>query len=275
MKRVVILIGSELRHDYVRMVVARTQGVTVLRSFCEGKRGAPKIEIEGDGADAEVQRRHLALRRASEEEFFGSFVRTVEDQSHPMFVCRGAVNEADVADEICELEPDLLLGFGCSIVREPLLTRFRGRFLNAHLGLSPYYRGSGTNFWALVNGEPEFVGCTFMHMDVRVDAGRIIHQIRARVVAGDTPHTIGNRLISDMAETYGRIAARFDEIEDVAQPPRPETERYYRRRDFGGDAVHTLYRQFDRGLVARYLNEKEERCVAAIIISNQIFAQEA
>src|SRR5690606_10372264 len=104
-----------------------------------------------------------------------------------------------------------------SLIREPLLSAFQGRFLNVHLGLSPYYRGSGTNFWPLVNGEPEFVGATFMHIDAGVDTGEVIHQIRARIFPGDTPHQIGNRLIADMARVYAALIRDFDRLERM--PP--------------------------------------------------------
>jgi len=48
------------------------------------------------------------------------------------------------------------------------------------LGLSPYYLGSGTNYWPLVNEKPEFVVATFMHIDTDIDTEEIIHQIRAK-----------------------------------------------------------------------------------------------
>ena len=39
------------------------------------------------------------------------------------------------------------------------------------------------------------VGATFMYIDAGIDTGEIIHQIRADIVIGDSPHSIGNRLI--------------------------------------------------------------------------------
>ena len=40
MKHAVIHTGSELRHDYVRMVIAQTQGLTAPRGYAVGERGA-------------------------------------------------------------------------------------------------------------------------------------------------------------------------------------------------------------------------------------------
>ncbi len=35
-KRVVLLTGSELRHSFVRKAIALSEGVSVIRSYCEG-----------------------------------------------------------------------------------------------------------------------------------------------------------------------------------------------------------------------------------------------
>ncbi|MDR9382125.1 MAG: formyltransferase family protein, partial [Natronomonas sp.] len=171
-------------------------------------------------------------------------------------------------EEITDLDPDLLVAYGCSIVRGPLLSEFRGRFLNVHLGLSPYYRGTGTNFWPLVNGEPEYVGATFMYIDEGVDTGEIVHQIRARVYPDDTPHQVGNRLIADMTRTYIKIVRRFDALKPVDKPSEPEDSNYYRRDDYTTEATRKLYQNFGSGLVERYLEEREDRIRAVPIVSN-------
>ena len=43
-----------------------------------------------------------------------------------------------------------------------ILKEFRSKIINAHLGLSPYYRGSGTNIFPFVNKEIEYVGVTYV-----------------------------------------------------------------------------------------------------------------
>ena len=140
--------------------------------------------------------------------------------------------------------------------------------LLVHLGLSPYYRGSGTNFWPLVNGAPEFVGATFMHLDAGVDTGEIIHQVRARVFPNDTPHQIGNRLIVDMVDRYAAVIRNFDRLQRMPQPQIPPDVRVYRSRDFTEAATRQLYDNFAAGLVATYLAEQDRRVLAVPIVQN-------
>lgn len=269
MKSVVILTGSEPRHTFLRKAIAASGVCTVLRSYCEGLEHSLEVRLDRAQAAADsVQRVHAAARARSESDFFELFNRLYEDRSNPVFLPKGAINDEEHTAAIIALAPDLMAAFGCSLVKEPLIAAFPRRFVNVHLGLSPYYRGSGTNFFPLVDGRPEFVGATFMHLDSGIDTGEIIHQIRARVYPGDTPHQIGNRLIGDVALVYAALIERFDELRAMPQPPVPDDARLCRRADFTEEATRMLYAGFADGMVERYLEEREARCEAVPIVSH-------
>lgn len=267
MKRIVILTGSELRHIFFRKFIGLSDDIQVIHSYCEGLEQSLQTLVTTQH-DNSLRTRHLINREQSERDFFGLFVDNVPDNSRPISLPKGTINSPPYTNAIIQSKPDLLIAYGCSIIREPLLSAFNGRFLNVHLGLSPYYRGSGTNYWPLVNNEPEYVGATFMYIDAGVDTGEIIHQIRARIIWGDTPSSIGNRLIVDMAYVYREIIRRFDVLERMRQLPKPEKDRVYRKKDFSEESVATLYDNFANSLVEKYLSEEAERCRKVPIIRN-------
>jgi methionyl-tRNA formyltransferase len=111
-----------------------------------------------------------------------------------------------------------------------------------------------------VHGRPEYVGATFMHLDRGIDTGKIIHQIRARIYPGDTVHLIGNRLIADAAEVFARLVANFHEVIELPQPSDQDLHQLCLRRDFTRESIHQLRSQFESGMIARYLGERERRC---------------
>lgn len=267
MKRIVILTGSELRHTFMRKFLALSEDIQVIQSYCEGLEKSLPAIVAGE-PETTLRMNHLANREQSEQDFFGLFVDTTPDYSRPVFLPKGAINGVPYTEAIIASQPDLLVAYGCSIIKEPLLSPFNGRFLNVHLGLSPYYRGSGTNYWALVNNEPEYMGTTFMYIDAGIDTGEIIHQIRARVVWGDTPSQIGNRLIADTAYAYRAMIANFDRLERMASLPIPNHVRVYKQKDFSEESVRTLYANFANGLVDRYLAQQSERCRKVPILQN-------
>ena len=133
---------------------------------------------------------HLLTKAVTEKDFFSVFCEGIEDQSNPVFIVKGEINDANHVQNIIELDPDLIISYGCSIIKSKLLSVFKGRFINIHLGLSPYYKGSATNFWPFVYNEPQFAGVSFLKIDKGIDAAPIIHQIRPCFKEKDNIHDI-------------------------------------------------------------------------------------
>jgi methionyl-tRNA formyltransferase len=164
------------------------------------------------------------------------------------------------------LEPQAVLVFGTGLLKQPLIDSFPGRILNIHLGLSPYYRGAGTNFWPLVNGEPEYCGATIHFLDIGVDTGPIIAHVRPDIARGDGPHDIGNRTIIAAARGLADAALALGAggVNGIEQHG---GGRLYRRVDFSADAVRRLYANFEAGMIDTYLRNKEERDTAVVLVT--------
>jgi methionyl-tRNA formyltransferase len=195
-------------------------------------------------------------RTQGEQDFFGEFVNSYKDKSHPIKIGKGNINDEPIVAEIESLRADLLICYGSSLIKSSLLKSYKNKFLNVHLGLSPYYRGSGTNVWPLINLEPGMVGATFMHIDEGIDTGKIIHQIGADFFIGDSPHSIGNRLIKKMTNTYCDIIASFSKLTEEIQPQ--ANGKLYLMRDFNSEACEILYRNFIDGLIYEYIFNEEK-----------------
>lgn len=266
-KRIILLTGSELRHDFFRKFLALQPDIEIIQTYCEGTEKSLGAFIEKE-ENSQMRKKHVTAREQSEKDFFGAFVETAEDLSNPLSLPKGDINNPEYVKQIIDMNPDVIVAYGCSLIKEPLLEAFPNRFLNVHLGLSPYYRGSGTNYWPLVNGEPEFVGATFMYIDAGIDTGEIIHQIRARVFWGDTPSSIGNRLISDIVPVYANIIKNFNSLPKMPQPKIPENEKVCRQKDYDEKSVETLYENFQNGLVEKYIEEQSLRWEKSPIVEN-------
>jgi methionyl-tRNA formyltransferase len=119
-----------------------------------------------------------------------------------------------------------------------------------------------------VNGEPEFVGATFMYMDSGIDTGEVSHQIRAEIREDDTPHQIGNRLIAEIGMVYRKFIKSFHNLEPVPQLPIPENAKFYLRKDFSPESVRILYENFKSGMIRTFLENKDEKLNQAPIIQN-------
>lgn len=265
-KSIIILTGDSLRHDYMRKSFGLAEGIEVLRTYRETARDTLLQDARDEGEEIRIT--HLERRSVSEHDFFASFVEQAPDESNPIDIPKGEINDREHYEEIVELDPDLLVTYGSSIIGDPLLSEYEDRFLNCHLGLSPYYRGTGTNFWPLVNGEPEYVGATFHYLVEEIDAGEIIHQLRARVYPNDGPHDIGYRLVTDACRLYPEIVRQFDSLHSVEQPSEPDESHYYRSSDYNSAATQQLYDNFADGMIDEYLENYDERVAAVPIVKH-------
>ena len=269
-KKIIILTGSELRHDFFRIRVALNKDINVLKSYCESKKGNLNSVVKSSEKN-NLRLLHLKQRFNSEKLFFNKFCNEKSDNSNPIFIEKGDINLPRFYNEIILLNPDLIISYGCSIIKSELLNIFEGRFINIHLGLSPYYRGSGTNYWPLVNNEPEFVGTTFMYIDSGVDTGKIIHQIRPEINLDDDVHSIGNKLIIKSSDEIVKLILAFDKLEDkLPLKFEKSKERYYRKKDFSEDSLKKLHFNFSNGMISEFIKNKESLYNKYPILINNI-----
>ena len=267
--RAVVLTSDFLRHRYVVNRAAQT--LDVVGVWQEQKAFKPLSYAVTDD-DERVIAGHFSARDRSEAEFFGSYEHVkVAPGTVIRLVDPGGINDEAELVQMVALRPDVVLVFGTQILRAPLIAAFEGRIINLHLGLSPYYRGAGTNFWPLVNREPEYVGATIHYLDAGIDTGPILAHVRPEMRKDDGPHDIGNRTIVAAADVLIDAAVRFarGRLEGI---PQTRGGRLYLRKHFNADAVRALYANFADGMIDQYLNSKAARDRALSLVSLEVAA---
>lgn len=263
--KVALLTSNQIRHDFLRYTLSNDDRLDVCISVCETIDGI-NAGTHFRGIPSDLFKQHFHDRLIFEQQYFSNYISLQADFSNQLYVNKGDVNEEWLVEKIHNMKPDAIFCFGSSLIKSSLIDTYKGRFINLHLGLSPYYRGAGTNVWPLINGEPEFVGATFMHIDRGIDTGEIIHQIQARICLYDTPHTIGNRLIRDAASVACDLLASLPELRQEIQINAPS--KLYKVSDFDNNACAQLYHNFENGLVEQYL-EKQGKMTEPFLIKNR------
>ena len=94
-----------------------------------------------------------------------------------------------------ELNPNLIALAGYMQIIEPdFIESFPGPIVNIHPSLLPKFPGLDTHARALKSKEIEH-GCTVHLVDQGVDTGQILAQAKVKVENGDTPETLGARVL--------------------------------------------------------------------------------
>ena len=265
--KVIILTGNELRHQYFRTIMSNDSRFTVLATISEGTENSLENRTDRNPNSTYLESLHVSARTQTEKDMLLDSVIHMSDKSNPIIIPKGEINEDEVTKQIYNYNPDILVCYGSSVIKSTLLKDYYNKFINVHLGLSPYYRGSGTNVWPLINEEPDMVGATFMHINEGIDTGRIIHQIRAQFFIGESPHSIGNRLIKQMTSTYCDIVANFDDLTEEVQPN--SKGKLYKRRDFDAKACNSLYAAINSSMIEHYIYRLDHNIALPYIVQNR------
>jgi methionyl-tRNA formyltransferase len=147
----------------------------------------------------------------------------------------GHINAPGVVELLQRLRIDTIAVFGTSVLRNPaLLGLAPGRTLNLHGGISPWYRGADSTFWALYNRDFDRIGCTIHHIARRIDAGHLIAHVHPPIEPGDRESHLFAKAIKLAAPVYAQALARLSAGEPLGIPQPPggrlylQRERHYR-----------------------------------------------
>lgn len=136
------------------------------------------------------------------------------------------------------LESDVYIVFGASYIKGWLADFLvEKKAYNIHMGISPYYRGSSCNFWALYDRRPEFVGATIHLLSRGLDSGPMLYHAIPKF-DGETPFEF---TMKSVATAQDSLVARLKsgdifEMEEYIQDKTKEL-RYTRNSDFNDEVA--------------------------------------
>jgi methionyl-tRNA formyltransferase len=245
--KIIFFTGNSIRHKFLANSILDGNQVLVISECKENtalyKNKKPKNMID----------EHFNLRYNTEKDIFKN-----NEDFNTKFISleNGKINTPEIFERIKLFDPRLMISFGSSIIKEPLLSLLpKGHFLNVHLGISPYYRGSGTNFWPFVNNELEYVGSTILHIDPGIDTGDIITHVIPKIELGDDVHKLGCKVIQESVIALQKI---MDIVKEGKELPRTkqwiiDNEKYYKNKDFNGSILLKYKENLKNGIVEKFL----------------------
>lgn len=89
-----------------------------------------------------------------------------------------------------------------------LVGRWAGRMLNIHPSLLPKHPGLDTHARAIAAGDLT-AGCTVHLVTAGVDEGPILDQAQVPILSGDTPETLGARVLAEEHRLYPECLNRL------------------------------------------------------------------
>ena len=185
-----------------------------------------------------------------------------------------SVNLRANVERIRALQPDVIAVSGARLLSQAVLQLPARAAINMHGGLSPYYRGAESVFWALYNREPQYVGVTIHLLSSGIDAGPIVYSARPPIDPDDNEMTLFAKMYGLGCELMVRavqdaVAGRLQTV------PQWTTGRLYFRRHRTPRHYRELMRALDAGLLRDYLAGQAGRDSRVRLIGDPALLAEA
>lgn len=247
--------GSKLRHlNFAITMLQQFKGARVLIEEFFEETGKNYVVEE----ETPLMKEHFRQFEATERRYFKDIVeehRALLKENVIKRIKPGTINDADNVELIRRLNPRVIAVHSTSIIRQELIQSFPQRILNLHAGLSPYYRGAGTNLFPFYNEELEFVGMTVHYLDAGIDSGAIILQGRPEFEEGDNPHTIGCKNVILGTELMIKVIRKFliDGKLPLSRNQDLSKGRLYLKKHFNDEVLIRIRGKLQQGMVKKYI----------------------
>ena len=186
----------------------------------------------------EVMQDYFANVIRSEKKIFGD-VDFLPNNVRTLTIKVGDLNFLNEKQLGKALSSDVFIVFGASYIKSWLIDFLvNKKAINIHMGLSPYYRGSSCNFWALYDGNPSYVGGTVHMLSKGLDSGDILFHCIPKFQDSDSPFdfTMRSVLIAQEGLVQYLKDGRIFSMLSIQQDKRLEL-RYTKNNEFTDDVA--------------------------------------
>ncbi len=172
----------------------------------------------------------------------------------------GGINGIDFVSFLRAARPDVVAVLGSSVIKPAVISVPSYAMINLHSGLSPYYRGTWSYGWPIVNSEPEYIGVTVHHVNPGIDTGDIIYQTRPVLADGDDLNAVFLKVIAEGVELVARALGEIRDAGSVDSFRQPEDAgKLYRMKDLTAGVAKVCLSNLENGIIREYNADKKER----------------
>lgn len=253
--RLALLTSTHIRHIFFAEFLRKEHDLVLVVAEEKGNEDQLCGQTQ---EDTQLLKDHFMLLELEQRDYFGYGASFSKEIPEVIRVKRGEINTPEIANKLREHIIEGIAVFGSGLLNQVILECCPGKVINAHQGLSPYYRGSGTNFWPFVNRELQYVGTTIHYIDPGIDKGRIICHGRPTIERGDSLHRIGCKAVETSACLLCQVFSLLEQGKPLGGIQQWEKGKLYQRKDFNAQAVRKARENIQNGLIDEYVEMVEK-----------------
>ena len=163
--------------------------------------------VPGHYPASETMKEYFEQVNDAQSKLFGnSYVNSSSKNIKLLPILFGDLNKCSLTFLSDFLKSDIYVVFGSSYIKGELVDYLvKQKAINIHAGVSPYYRGTDCNFWALYDDNPHLVGTTIHMLSKGLDSGPMLYHAMSNIKTNPFEYTM-----STVKSAFHSIAERIE-----------------------------------------------------------------
>jgi len=233
--KITLFTANQNRHNY--LVNLLSNNCDELFVVQENRTIFPGI-VPGHYPASEIMKKYFKNVINAQSKIFGnSHINGKNKNIHLFPLQSGDLNKCSMDTLSDFLKSDVYVVFGSSYIKGDLVDfLIKNKTLNIHMGVSPYYRGTDCNFWALYDDNPHLVGATIHMLSKGLDSGAMLYHALSQIKNNPFEYTM-----STVKSAFHSLAERIKNESIFSIQPEIQNKdkevRYSKKDEFNDDVV--------------------------------------
>ena len=233
--KITLFTANQNRHNY--LVNLLSNNCDELFVVQENRTIFPGI-VPGHYPASEIMKKYFKNVVNAQSKIFGnSHINGKNKNIHLFPLQSGDLNKCSIDTLSDFLKSDVYVVFGSSYIKGDLAGFLvKNKALNIHMGVSPYYRGTDCNFWALYDDNVHLVGATIHKLSKKLDSGAMLYHALSQIKNNPFEYTM-----STVKSAFHSLAERIKNESIFSIQPEIQNKdkevRYSKKDEFNDDVV--------------------------------------
>ena len=189
----------------------------------------------------ELMKKYFEKVNKAQMKLFGNCYINTNKNVKIIPLLSGDVNKCSLSMLSDFLKSDLYIVFGGSFIKGPLADFLvKNKAINIHMGISPYYRGTDCNFWALYDNNPHLVGATIHLLSKGLDDGPMIYHALSKIKTDPFEYTM-----SSVKAAFYSLKDKIENETILKIKPQSQSKdkeiRFSKRKDFTENIIQDYF----------------------------------
>ena len=237
--RITLFTSNKNRHNYLINLLSEVAEELFVVQEC-----GTILSVPGYYQASPIMKKYFENVINAQYQLFGnSYVNNKKKNIKILPMISGDLNQCSINLLSDFLKSDVYVVFGSSYIKGELVDfLIKQKAINIHAGVSPYYRGTACNFWALYDDNPHLVGSTIHLLSKGLDSGPMLYHAMSNLKTNPFEFTM-----STIKSAFHSIAERIKDnsifkINPVIQDKIKEI-RYSKKNEFNEEIVKEYFKK--------------------------------